>query len=334
MANSKAVWANGPSVPLTTPFRADESIDHEALAKQVVRLAKAKMGIVLLGTNGEASHLSREERRSVVKTGRKALDDAGFKDEPLLVGTGGGSAATTIELTQDAAEEGATHSIVICPGYFAFAMGRDRVAIVDFFKKVMDKSPIPVMIYNFPGAASGIDLNSDELVELAEHKNCFGVKLTCAMIGKGHRLAVHVQSEQYLKTHGSRLQAVSEAGFAILPGFSESLLPALVSRHTGCITGTGNIFPKTIRKLYDQAVKGLKGDAAALTEAMSLQDRIARSDFIIVKAGVQGTKYALDHFVEKGMGGIARSPLGPVSDATKKMVETDLKEDWEFESKL
>lgn len=110
-------------------------------------------------------------------------------------------------------------------------------------------------------------------MELAEHKNCFGVKLTCAMIGKGHRLAVHVQSEQYLKTHGSRLQAVSEAGFAILPGFSESLLPALVSRHTGCITGTGNIFPKTIRKLYDQAVKGLKGDAAALTEAMSLQDR-------------------------------------------------------------
>jgi dihydrodipicolinate synthase/N-acetylneuraminate lyase len=93
------------------------------------------------------------------------------------------------------------------------------------------------------------------------------------MIGKGHRLAVYTQSEEYLKGHGSRLQAVSEAGFAILPGFSESLLPALVSRHTGCITGTGNVFPKTIRKLYDQAVKGLKGDAAALTEAMALQDR-------------------------------------------------------------
>lgn len=63
-----------------------------------------------------ASHLSREERRSVVATGRKALNDAGFQNEPLLVGTGGGSAITTIELTQDAAAEGATHSIVICPG--------------------------------------------------------------------------------------------------------------------------------------------------------------------------------------------------------------------------
>jgi dihydrodipicolinate synthase/N-acetylneuraminate lyase len=47
----------------------------------------------------------------------------------------------------------------------------------------------------------------------------------------------------------------------------------LVSRHQGCITGTGNIFPKTIRKLYDQSIAGLKGDAGALAEAMALQDR-------------------------------------------------------------
>jgi dihydrodipicolinate synthase/N-acetylneuraminate lyase len=57
MSSSAKVWAKGPSVPLTTPFRADESIDHEALAKQVVRLAKAKVGIVLLGTNGEGEPL-------------------------------------------------------------------------------------------------------------------------------------------------------------------------------------------------------------------------------------------------------------------------------------
>jgi dihydrodipicolinate synthase/N-acetylneuraminate lyase len=29
-------------------------------------------------------------------------------------------------------------------------MGRDRAAIIDFFNRVMDASPIPVMIYNFP----------------------------------------------------------------------------------------------------------------------------------------------------------------------------------------
>ena len=48
-------WQNGPAVPLTTPFLSTEGnpVDHAALAKQVVRCAKAGLGIVLLGTTGE-----------------------------------------------------------------------------------------------------------------------------------------------------------------------------------------------------------------------------------------------------------------------------------------
>ncbi|KAL7419169.1 hypothetical protein Q5752_006005 [Cryptotrichosporon argae] len=333
--STSKVWPNGVSVPLVTPFKADDSVDYDAIGRQAVRLVQAKVGVVLLGTNGEASHLSPSERKQVVVSARKALDAAGFPNEPLLVGTGGGSAATTIEITKEAAAAGATHAIVITPGYFSFAMGRDRQAILGFFKQVMDVSPIPVMIYNFPGAAAGIDLNSDELVELANHPNCFGAKLTCAMIGKGQRLAAHVQSPAYLAEHGQFLSGITETGqFQVLPGFSESLLPALLAKHTGCITGTGNVFPKTMRRLYEQSVAGLKGDSVALAEALELQDRVARSDFIIVKAGIQGTKHALDHFVAPGLGGAARSPLGPCSDAVKKMVEDELAEDWAFEQSL
>ncbi|KAK8853287.1 hypothetical protein IAR55_003991 [Kwoniella newhampshirensis] len=335
MPSPSRVWAGGPSVPLVTPFHADETIDFDALGKQAVRLAKAGMGIVLLGTNGEASHLSNEERKQATVVVRKALDDAGFSDAPLLVGTGGGSAATTIQITKEAAEAGATHSIVITPGYFAFMMGKDREAIKAFFRKVFDESPIPVMIYNFPGAAAGIDLNSDEINELADHPNCFGVKLTCAMIGKGHRIAAYTQSPEYLAKKGTYLQSVTATGnFQVLPGFSESTLPALLSRHTGCITGTGNCIPKTIRRLWDTSVAGLKGDANALAEALTLQDRVAEADWTIVKAGIQGTKYFLDHYVEKGLGGSARLPLGLVPDAIKKMIENDLKEAWEFEQSL
>jgi hypothetical protein len=68
-----------------------------------------------------------------------------------------------------------------------------------------------------------------------------------------------------------------------------SLSGGVADDPSSCITGTGNIFPKTIARLYALAVKGLKGDAAALSEALVLQDRIARSDFIIVKAGIPGT---------------------------------------------
>lgn len=85
-------------------------------------------------------------------------------------------------------------------------------------------------IYNFPAAVGGVDLDSDILIELSEHQNCFGAKLTCAGIGKGTRLAAHTQSKAYLSRH---------APFHTMPGFSDYLLPALVCRHTGCITGTG-----------------------------------------------------------------------------------------------
>lgn len=167
------------------------------------------------------------------------------------------------------------------------------------------------------------------------HPNCFGAKLTCAMIGKGQRLAAFTQTPEFLAKRGSYLQNVTETGaFQVLPGFSESLLPALVAKHHGCITGTGNVFPKTIGRLYTQATKGLKGDANALEEAVRLQDRVARSDFIIVKAGIQGTKHALDHFVQPGLGGCSRLPLGKLPEEVRQMVETELKEDWEYECSL
>ena len=127
---------------------------------------------------------------------------------------------------------------------------------------------------NLSGAAGGIDLNSDELSSLADHPNCFGVKLTCGNIGKGNRIANYTRSAEYLKRKGAFLNSVIQGGeFQLLPGFSDTLLPALISHHTGAITSTGGLFPKTVRRLYDQSLKGIAGDHKALVEAIQLQDR-------------------------------------------------------------
>lgn len=91
-----------------------------------------------------------EERAKVIRCARQALDTNGFTQVPLLVGTGGGSAKHTIRLSQQAKEAGADYTIVICPGYFAFAMSKDKNAVKQFFQEVLDNSALPVMIYNFP----------------------------------------------------------------------------------------------------------------------------------------------------------------------------------------
>ncbi|KAK9321848.1 hypothetical protein V1517DRAFT_325317 [Lipomyces orientalis] len=316
----KRTFRPGVYCPLITPFKAEsEDVDYDAFRQQVLRLASAGMGLVLHGTNGEACHLSNEERVEMVKVARGALDSNGLSDVPLLVGTGVGSARETISLTRQVANVGADGAIVIAPGYFAFAIGKDRSSLKQFFTTVFDESPIPVMIYNFPGAASGIDLDSDLLIDLSEHPNCFGVKLTCAGIGKGHRIGIHTSSSAYKARHPNKQQ------FLIFPGFSDYLFSAVIARQHGCITGTGNVLPKLMVKLYN-AISDFVVDPSAekLAQVTELQDVVTEADWVIVKAGISGTKYALDKYFQHGLGGMTRSPLPAVDGGVKAMVDKSL----------
>ena len=100
------------------------------------------------------------------------------------------------------------------------------------------------------------------------------LQLTCGNIGKGTRIAGYTSSPEYLGRKGEQLKKFTITGqFQIGPGFVDTLLPALTGRHTMCITSTGCMFPKTIRKLYETAIKGLDGDFKAFNEARELQDK-------------------------------------------------------------
>jgi dihydrodipicolinate synthase/N-acetylneuraminate lyase len=316
----KRTFQPGVYCPLITPFeQGSGELDFAAFKKQVLRLARAGMGLVLHGTNGEAAHLTNQERIDLVRIARETLDANDLLSVPLLVGTGVGSARETIALTKSVTAVGADAAIVIAPGYFAFAIGKDRNALKGFFYEVFDQSPIPVMIYNFPGAAAGIDLDSDMLIELSEHPNCFGAKLTCAGIGKGNRLAAYTSTSGYRARHQHKQQ------FLVLPGFSDYLFPAVIAKQHGCITGTGNVFPKLIVSLYKAITDFVAAPSPEkLARATELQDIVTEADWIIVKAGISGTKYALDRFVEKGLGGVTRSPLPPVDEGVKSLVDKAL----------
>ncbi len=97
---------------------------------------------------GEALHLTHDERTTVIKTARRALDAAGFKTVPMIVGTGTGSTRETITLCTEASEAGADYAIVITSGYFAGVLANNRKAVKAFYEEVSEKSPIPVVIYN------------------------------------------------------------------------------------------------------------------------------------------------------------------------------------------
>lgn len=64
-------------------------------------------------------------------------------------------------------EAGADFALVLVPSYSHFAIDQD--AIVAFFREVADASPLPLILYNFPGIVAGLDLNSEMLETLGNH---------------------------------------------------------------------------------------------------------------------------------------------------------------------
>lgn len=124
------------------------SLDLQAFASHVVRLARAGVKPLLAGSMGEAHHLSLEERVVLIKSARTALDENGFESFPIIAGTGGGSTRQTIQLSMEAAQAGADYAIVIASGYFAGVLAGNKKALKAFWQEVSENSPIPVIIYN------------------------------------------------------------------------------------------------------------------------------------------------------------------------------------------
>jgi 4-hydroxy-2-oxoglutarate aldolase len=156
--------------PISTPFYPDGNLYHKKLEHNVERYSKTPVaGLVLLGSTGEAVFLSDEERRAVLKTAR----DAAARNKVLIAGTGIESAIETLRLTEFAAGLGYDVAMVRTPHYFRKQMLPTNM--LAFYRFVADRSPLPVMIYNFP-QATGYDIPAELVTELAEHPNLIGIK--------------------------------------------------------------------------------------------------------------------------------------------------------------
>ncbi|OAQ64702.1 dihydrodipicolinate synthetase family protein [Pochonia chlamydosporia 170] len=269
-----ASYMKGIHVPCLTWFldNVTQDIDWNLQRRHIQFLIQSGVdGVVIAGTNGEAVTLSRDEKSQLVQMTRQVATELGKPTLPISVGTSGQCTRDVISETILARDAGGDFALVLTPSYFHFAMNPD--AIAEFFEEVAKASPLPIVSYNFPGVAAGIDLDSDLLARLGQNSNIVGVKLTCGGIAKVARIAANFSHRE----------------FVALAGQSDWLVPALSVGGTGSITGVANLYPRVCLRIYDLYTSG------KVQEAQDLQLRLAKIETGFGKGGINGTKWVVAH---------------------------------------
>ena len=280
---------SGVFAPVVTPFRNDELLLDD-LRSNLKRLGKSSLrGYLALGSNGEYRSLSDEEQVRVLEV---FAEERG--DKVVMVGTGCESTRQTIEKSKAAADIGFDYVSVLTPSYFAKQM--DGPTLQMHFERIADASPLPVLLYNAPGFAGGVQIPSKTVVALSKHPNIAGMK-DSSPTGPARFL--------------SRLDPADD--FHVLAGSADFFYPSLHLGARGGIVSVANALPDPCCEMYELFVAG------NYDEARDLHFRLARLNAAISGSyGVAGVKAAMDLC---GLhGGQPRAPLQPISGEAKETI--------------
>ncbi len=285
------ILRNGIYPPLPTFFDEQDELDLVTLRRHIQRLAETGItGYVVMGTNGEAVHLTTGERAQIIETAR----DAGGENTPLLAGCGEQSTRATIANCQQAARSGADIALVLPPFYFKGRM--DSRTLIAHYRAIADNSPLPVVIYNMPASTGGLDLDAATICTLAEHHNIIGVKDSAGNMVKLAQICSETPSR-----------------FRVFAGSAGYLLPALAVGAVGAVAALANVFPREVCRLQELFIDG------KLEEARLLQARLAPANTAVTATySVPGLKAALE--LTAGYGGRPRSPLLPLTEQERKQL--------------
>lgn len=151
-----------------TPFDESGKIDIPSFARLLSWFESAGCkGVVLCGTNGEGPALSAGEKRDLVRASAQAK---GKLD--VIVGVATSSLEEAVWLSRRS-EEASAKAMLVMPPFFYRDL--EENVLVSWFLELMDKSPLPIIIYNFPARAGSV-ITAEVVKRLATHEKFAGLK--------------------------------------------------------------------------------------------------------------------------------------------------------------
>lgn len=221
----------GSGVALVTPFTKDNKVDYFTLKNLIdYQIASGTKAIIILGTTGEASTISQDERTKIIKF---AVCLASGKIK-VIVGTGSNSTKTAIKLSQEAESLGADGVLVVTPYYNKC----NQEGLYFHYKKIAQSIKIPIILYNVP-SRTGVNLLPETVLKLSKIKNIVGIKEASGNLSQIAELCW-----------------ILPVKMAVYSGDDLLTLPAISVGASGVISVTANCYAEEVSALCDFALSG------------------------------------------------------------------------------
>jgi 4-hydroxy-2-oxoglutarate aldolase len=275
--------------PSPTPFKADDSVDHAAIERNVEKWLKTPLsGFVLNSENGEEQFLSETEKLEIVRT----VNDVRNGEKFIVGGVDSSSVTETIRLAEDLVDAGAEMIRIRIP--------RLASDVSAYFEQVVPHVPAPVVIIHqmapgmFAGGEAPVGAEPEVIGDLIDVDNVWGY------IASGN-----VRFEARVRNF-----VTTDKPFWLGNGLIVLAMSAIGAN--GACLMYGNVGPGDVHNIISSVANG------DLKTAQEIQTRIIEADHQILSRGAAGIKAALDILGYDG--GAPRSPNPAVSDGDREII--------------
>ena len=241
----------GLGTALITPFKADKSVDYEALARLLdSQLTGAVDYIVVLGTTGEAATMTVEEKQEVQQFIVKYVNGR----LPLVLGVGGNNTAQVISDLHAMRNElilDFTAILSVCPYYNK----PNQEGLYQHFCAVAEASPIPVILYNVPGR-TGVNLLPETVMRIYEAypDKIIGIK----------EASGNIEQIKHLIALSQESRAKSQEPLMVISGDDGIACEVMEAGGAGLISVASNAFPDDFHAIVHQKNRALQARYAEM----------------------------------------------------------------------
>ncbi len=247
---------------MVTPFTADGSLDLDGAARLAAYLVdeQGNDALVVNGTTGESPTTSDAEKERLVRTVVETIGDRA----QVVAGVGTNDTRHTIELA-GAAEKAGAHGLLVVTPYYSKP---PQAGLLRHFTAAADATDLPVKLYDIPHR-SGVPIETETLVRLAEHERIVGVK-----DAKGDLIATS--------------WVIARTDLAIYSGEDALTLSNLAIGGAGLVGTSTHLTGALTKQMIEAYDRGAHGEALALhRRLLPLFTGIFRSQgTILVKAAL------------------------------------------------